>query len=191
VLPEFLKRWLDPRLDRKIGIKSVRYHGWQHLWRDAASTAQTLLESPEVIGVVALLDLYGPTVFPRTCHSVREKYEWGVEHMQRKVNDPRFLMSFAVHETEAWLLSDPEVFPSEVRGDLLPLSLRPEEVDGDRPPSHRLDAIYERRFNREYKKVVYGQQYFRKLEPEQAAARCPYLKSLLVSMLEMARSAGA
>ncbi len=31
VLPQFLKKWLDPRLTQPVGIKTVRFEGWQEL----------------------------------------------------------------------------------------------------------------------------------------------------------------
>ena len=30
-VPSFLKRWLDPRLSKPIGIQSVRFDGWAEL----------------------------------------------------------------------------------------------------------------------------------------------------------------
>lgn len=34
-LPGFLKRWLDPRLKKPVGIKTVRFEGWQELIKDS------------------------------------------------------------------------------------------------------------------------------------------------------------
>ena len=29
-LPAFLKRWLDPQLEQRVGLKPVRFEGWRH-----------------------------------------------------------------------------------------------------------------------------------------------------------------
>ena len=58
-IPEFLKRWLDQRLEKPVGVKTVRFDGWQHLYKDAAQKTKMLLNAPksDVIAVIALLDL--------------------------------------------------------------------------------------------------------------------------------------
>ena len=60
-LPSFLKRWLDPRLEKPVGIQTVRFDGWAEMVRDSPKRAKNSLNTPkgDVIAVVALLDLYG------------------------------------------------------------------------------------------------------------------------------------
>lgn len=60
-LPNFLKRWLDPRLGKPIGIKPVGFAGWPELVKDAPTKARLHLNNNDVIAVISLLDLYGPT----------------------------------------------------------------------------------------------------------------------------------
>lgn len=38
-VPSFLKRWLDPKLQQAVGIKSVRFDGWPELVKDVAIKA--------------------------------------------------------------------------------------------------------------------------------------------------------
>jgi hypothetical protein len=48
-LPNFLKKWLDPRLTNPIGIRTVRFEGWSELVKDAplkAKMHQTCQSSP-------------------------------------------------------------------------------------------------------------------------------------------------
>ncbi len=109
-VPSFLKRWLDPRLGEPVGIKPVRFEGWPELVEDVERKAQFYLEGPtcgDVIAVVSLLDLYGPTIYPAHLQSAAQRDLWGKEHLEQRVNHERFRHFFAVHETEAWLLSQP------------------------------------------------------------------------------------
>lgn len=47
----------------------------------------------------------------------------------REAGHKKFKMFFAVHETEAWLLSQPELFPQKVRGRIEKHRARPEAVN--------------------------------------------------------------
>lgn len=192
-IPSFLKRWLDPRLDRPVGIKSVRFEGWAELVDDVEKRAQVYLDDQDgsdVIAVVSLLDLYGPTIYPRHAESAADRERWGREHIQGKVNRESFRHFFAIHETEAWLLSQPNIFPAAVREVLPTKTAAPEQVNFDEPPAHLLNRLYKQTTRRGYKKVVYGGQLFEKLDPNIAYDKCPTLRSLLDEMLALARTAG-
>ncbi|MBW2369178.1 MAG: hypothetical protein JRH15_15000 [Deltaproteobacteria bacterium] len=63
-LANLLKRWLDPRLDNPIGIQVVRFDGWSDLVKETPKKARMYLNREDIIGVIALLDLYGPTIYP-------------------------------------------------------------------------------------------------------------------------------
>ena len=39
VLPDFFRRWLDPRLKRRVGLQTVRFDGWPELIRDSGTKA--------------------------------------------------------------------------------------------------------------------------------------------------------
>src|SRR5436190_10096806 len=113
-LPAFLKRWLDNRLPRRVGIKPVRFEGWAELRREVKRRTHLYFSSREaedIIAVVALLDLYGPTFYPPHLTTASEKYNWAKEEIEKEVDHPKFRQFFAIHETEAWLLSQPELFP--------------------------------------------------------------------------------
>jgi len=98
-------------------------------------------------------------------------------------------MFFAVHELEAWLLSDLEIFPKNIRKRLSKLKKDPEEVNFNEPPAKLLEKIYRSVTGKNYKKVTYGKQLFKNLNPETAAEKCPNLKKLLNEILTMAESA--
>jgi hypothetical protein len=45
-LPKFLKKWLDPKLSKPIGIRTVRFDGWPELVKDAPTKAKMHLNGP-------------------------------------------------------------------------------------------------------------------------------------------------
>src|SRR5438045_2924469 len=109
---DFMKRWLDPQLKQSVGIQVVRFEGYSKLTQKLVDRAKSHLNGPrnqEIIAVITLLDLYGPE-FPGYVTTFKERYDWGVAHFQNAVHEPRFRMFFAVHEFEAWLLSQPDIF---------------------------------------------------------------------------------
>jgi hypothetical protein len=192
-LPEFLKRWLDPRLGKPVGIKPVRFEGWNELVKDTPKKAVMHLTGPdkdEIIAVIALLDLYGPTFYPDKMKTADERFDWAKKDLEKKVDHPRFFQFFAVHETEAWLLSAPELFPTEVRKAFPAKAVNPERVNFDEPPAKLLERLYSLKTDRRYKKVTTGKELFGRLDPDVAYGRCPRLRELLDKMLELAGEAG-
>ncbi|MGI4787813.1 MAG: DUF4276 family protein [Janthinobacterium lividum] len=193
-LRQFLQRWLDQELTLKVGIKIVRFDGWSDLVKNAATKARWHInESPgkdNIITVIALLDLYGPTFYPSDKSTAIERYDWAKNYMELQVNHPKFHQHFAIHETEAWLLSEPSVFPPEIRKALEGKYPPPEKINFDRPPAKLLNELYSARLKRSYRKVVDGKALFAKLTPSIAYQKCPSLKILLDEMLELAKGAG-
>jgi hypothetical protein len=192
-LPKFLKRWLDPRLEKPVGIKTVRFEGWQELVKDTSQKAHMYLNGPDkddIIAVIALIDLYGPTFYPKKLKTADERFDWAKEELEKKVNHPKFLQFFAAHETEAWLLSNPDLFPVEVKKSLPAKVVNPETVNFDEPPAKLLERLYSQKIGRRYKKVTNGRELFGRLEPDVAYGKCPKLRELLDKMLELAGDAG-
>lgn len=186
----FVKRWLDGRLDQPVGVKTVRFDGWAELVKDVKTKAHLHLGQPDVIAVLSLLDLHGPTIHPNDQQTADERRVWGTGHLQEKVGHDRYFHFFAVHEVEAWLLSQPEIFPREVR-DLFPPQIRtPERVNFNEPPAYLLDRLYRQAQGKSYKKVVYGTQLFSKLDVNIAREKCPQLRAMLDKMLMLAKAAG-
>jgi hypothetical protein len=186
-LPGFFKRWFDPRLNQPVGIQVVRFDGWSELCKDSPVKAGMYVKKKDVIAVIALLDLYGPAIYSNTSKSACECYDEAKREIETKVCCEGFHQFFAVHETEAWLLSDPGIFPPDIRSAFPPKVQNPEDVNFDQPPSKLLDAIYRQKTGRTYKKVTHGKEFFDKLNPEVAYGKCPHLKDLLDEMLRMAK----
>lgn len=190
---DFLKRWLDPQLAKKVGIQTVAFDGYASLAQKIATKARMYLEGPkksEIIAVIGLLDLYGPDFYPCDKTTVTDRHAWAKNHFESAVDSERFRMFFAVHEFEAWLLSQPDVFPKEVQTKLPSKIARPEEINFHEPPAKLLDRVFKHTTGRNYKKTTYGKQFFAKLDPANAASKCPYLKVMLEEMLLLARAAG-
>lgn len=190
-LPESFKRWFDLQLNQPLAVQAVDMRGYPNFRRDLVRKAQLHLGGPrasEIIAVIGLLDLYAPDLFAENLQSRDEKYQWGVEHIERQLGDERFRMFFVVHELEAWLLSQPNLFPRAVEK-LLPKQ-PPEQVNSDQPPVKRLNQAYRQAVGKTYKKTVDGTNLFRKLDPYVAADKCPRLKRMLETMLELAQAAG-
>ncbi len=185
-LASFLKRWLDPKLDQRVGIQVVRFEGWPELVKDSPDKASMHLRKSDVIAVIALLDLYGPTIYPDHIKTASARYKWGKKDIENKIGESRFRQFFAVHETEAWLLSDPKIFPRDIR-DAFPNKVQnPETVNFDEPPSKLLKKLYKTKTRRTYKKVTHGNALFNELDPNVAYEKCPRLKELLDEMLKLA-----
>ncbi len=187
-LPKFLKKWLDPKLNNPVGIRTVRFEGWPELVKDAPLKAKLHLNGPykdDIIAVISLLDLFGPTFYPM--EGCNARYDWAKHYIEEKVNHPKYFQFFAVHEVEAWLLSQPDLFPLKVKNALPAKIQKPETVNFNEPPAKLLQRLYVKHMNRSYKKIVNGKDLFDNLDPNIAYQKCPRLKELLDKMLELAQ----
>jgi hypothetical protein len=137
-----------------------------------------------------LLDLYGPDFYPSELETADERIEWGKKRLEEVVDQEKFRLFFAVHEFEAWLLSQPSILPREVEK-ALPKIVQPERVDFDEPPAKLLDRFYKKQKKKSYKKTAYGKQLFAKLDPDVAVAKCPYLRMMLEELLVLATEGDA
>ena len=143
-LPEFLNRCLNEKLTTRVGVKSVRFEGWHQLVKDAAGKVHEYLNQPK--GLMTLspslaFDLYGPTFYPPEKSTSTERYNWAKAYMEKQVGHAKFRQFFAVHETEAWLLSDPTNFPFEIEKALIDKYPPPEEINFDRHPKKAIERI--------------------------------------------------
>lgn len=192
-LPNFLKRWLDPKLSQKVGVQTVRFDGWAELVKDVENKANRYLNGPtkaDIIGVVALLDLYGPTFYPANMTTAKEKFEWAKENIEERVGHPKFRQHFAVHDCEAWLLCSPNAFPEEVRKVVGTKSAQPEQVNFDEPPKKFLERVYWEKAKTKYRAVTHGYNLFADLDPDLTYQRCPCFRIMLDEMLTLAEQAG-
>jgi hypothetical protein len=193
VAPAFLKRWLDPKLAQNVGIQPVMFSGWSDLVKNLADRALAHLNGPQkhdIIAVISLLDLYGPDFYPAAKTTADQRYAWAKAELESRVGNPKFRQFFAVHECEAWLLSDPEVFPSAVGRKLPGKCGQPETVNFTEPPKKLLHKLYREKLQSTYKEVTQGAELFGELNPDTAHGKCPRLREMLNEMLTLAKAAG-
>lgn len=187
-LPPFLKRWLDSQLPQPVRIQPVRFEGNAHYLDNVANKTRFHLSSDDTIAVFGLLDLYG-LKFDYPKHADRDqKIAHARAEIMRRIPEAdrlRFRQHFAVHETEAWLLSDPRLFPTLK---LPASSARPEDVDFDEPPSKLLDRLFSQsRDGRGYKKTTMARTLLPKLDPALVYQKCPNFKLMMDEMLMLVR----
>ncbi|MBN1774488.1 MAG: DUF4276 family protein [Deltaproteobacteria bacterium] len=146
--------------------------------RRVRDLADRHLREEGTLGVVALSDLY-----PRyrdAADAKRVIASW-------MPIDPRCHVHVAKHDFEAWLLADWRAVLRQagVEG-RQPWGAKPEEIDVDRPPAHRLRELFAHGGRSSYKKTVDGKKLFEALDLEAAAGQCPELRSFLNCLLALA-----
>lgn len=192
-LPKFLKRWLDPRLSSKVRVQPVLFVGWSDLVKNLVKKAHAHLNGPgasEIIGLISVLDLQGPDFYPRDKTTSSQRYAWAKAELERRVEHPKFRQHFAVHDCEAWLLSDLEIFPREVGQHLPGKCQQPETVNFNEPPNRLLQRFYRERLGETYKKIIHGSELFEQLDPVVTREKCPRFRDMLDDMLALAGKAG-
>jgi len=194
VLGDFLRRWFDEvkQFRPLIAVKIENFDGSGDLWKTGPKKAQMHLDNPksaDIIAVIGLLDLYGANFIQGDFSSAKQRVDWATEEMKKKVNRPdRFRMFFAVHELEAWILSQPEILPFDVREKDKKKMDAPENINFHEPPAKLLDRLFRANQKGRYKKSIDGTKLFRKLDPAVAYDRCPHLKHMLDEMLRLVRA---
>lgn len=192
-IPDFIRKWLDKGLCEKVGIKQRLFIG-RKLESGYSRQAGKIIETDnknEIIGVIGLRDLYGMGYDLEGKSKGKERLIRDLStRIESPVNEKRFKMFFAVHELEAWLFSDSEIFPTDIKSEITRISQPPENIDFDKPPSRRLKDIYNRKTKGQYGKTTTGRDLFSKLDPNDAYDRCPYFKLMLDTMEKMANDAG-
>jgi uncharacterized protein DUF4276 len=190
----FLKRYLDPCLKEPVRVAPVAHKGWSELVKDLPRMALKHLNDPQhsdqTIALFALLDLYGPDFYPGHARTAMQRTGWAKAHFEKLVGHRKFRMFFAVHDIEAWFLSDLSLFPQPIRKALGSKAKNPEGVNFNSPPKKLLRRLYRDRLNQTYKEVTHGYDLFSKLDPSVAAARCPQLRAMLDEMVKLAKAAG-
>ena len=186
-LHDFFKRWLDPKTEQPIGLRFADIKGWRGFLKDAAQKARFHLDNPKTIAVFGLIDLYGPEFYPKGCSGTSPRCSWAKDYLESLVGQERYHQFFAVQEVEAWLLSDPAIFPFKVTQRQLSGGKCPEDVNNTAPPAMKLKQLYKSAGYRTYRKVVDGSALFQALDSNIAYEKCPNLRSMLDRMLSLAR----
>lgn len=186
VLSDFIKRWLDSKLEKPVGFKVVQFDGWAELIKELPKKAKMYLQKGDIIAVISIIDLYGPAFYPKDKKLSSERYDWAKKYLEVRVSDPRFRQFFAVHEIEAWLLSNPDIFPPVIKNALPGKIEKPEEVNFNAPPSKLLEKIYREKLKKKYKKITHGKELFDKLDPFIVYQKCPRFREFMDEILKIA-----
>lgn len=178
---EHLKRFLDARAAArpKVGLQTSIFDGGLDE-RGVSGRAEKFLADKTVVGVIALVDVY-PQFPGGAAEAKRTVRAWLPE-------DPRCEVHVAKHDFEAWLLHGWQaiVKQSGVTSNPKPWGLRPEDINHNNPPAHRLrDLFSQGKPPRKYKKPIDGKKLFEKLDLAQVAAVCPELKAFLNTLLRL------
>lgn len=181
-VPDLLKRWADTRLSKPVRIAPVRFQGWQHYTKEIATKATLALRDPSAVGI-GLLDLYGPTFYPANVSTAPERYAWAKKKFEVAVGSERFVQHFAVHETEAWIFSDPAILPPDIRSAIPGKAVNPETINFNEPPSRLLARLYRDRLGKRYQKLIDGVSLLQRLSPETVYKRCEHFRLLADDLL--------
>jgi len=136
-------------------------------------------EESDVIGVVALTDVYPNHKDATVAKDALRRFA-GTEAKREA-----FKVHAAQFEIEAWILPFWDEIARSLRIDAKPPGANPEQVNGQKPPSHHLKELY-RRAGRDFDKVIDGPKWLTGDRLTEAAKACPELKSFLNSLLEFA-----
>jgi hypothetical protein len=138
--------------------------------------AETALSHPSTIGLVALTDVY-PS-FTSASHARAVVTDW-------LPKDPRCHAHVACHDFEAWLLVGWSALLKQAGiAKQKPWGKHPEAINTDKPPAHRIKALFQRA-ERSYSRVVDGKKLFEKLDLEQVAALCREFKAFVNCLLSL------
>ncbi len=186
ILRPFLQKWLRSQSEPGHAIQLVCTKGNSKFVKQLVDVVKENRTAPGhlPVAVFGLLDYQGLSMsYPRTCTTLGERCEWAKTHFESQVNDARFKMFFAVHDIEAWLFSQPKIFPGQIPSRLPRDMERPESINSNNPPSKLLESLYRKHVNHEYDKRVDGIRLFHKLDPMTAGLKCPQLQALLDDIL--------
>ena len=190
VLADFVRPFLDSQLSQRIGVHTVLFKGYHQYLDEAPKKAKLYQSDPDTLGIMGLLDIYGLKVLPEGERDKPGYLQRVKTKIEKSVDQAKFRQHFAVYELEAWLLSQPDIFPQAVVKDFPAGISNPEKVNHDEPPAKLLERLYEKNLKTGYKKVTDGQRLFSKLDPGVVYGKCPHFKRLLDDMVSTARGNG-
>ena len=194
-IANYVKRLLDKRLSQPVRVTPIGHNGKSdylgtirrkvelHLCADSGS---------DVIAAIGLLDLWTLEESIRQLRNLSElKKRCGEakRHVEGIVGHAKFRQHFAVQEVEAWLIASPQIFPPKARRDV-EKHAEPEAIGGNESPARLLARVYQKRLDRDYRKVIDGASLFSDADPQHAYEACPHFKRMLDDMEQLAKERG-
>jgi len=166
---------------KKVGVKTLSLDG-PTIRKKLDRVARNLLDQNEVIGVVVLSDVYPNYGSAKETKGALRRFAGDA------AKNPSFRTHAAQFEVEAWILPFWNEIARQLTVSAVPPGANPEQVDGQKPPSHHFKELF-RRAKREFDKVLDGPRWLSGERLPTAAQSCPELKSFLNSLLEFASAA--
>lgn len=177
-----LRKQLTEKTGQNVGISAINIKGYGNFSCDLPQRVKKYLTGPdknEIFAVAGLMDLYKTPYARDVNRPIRERILQGTQLFEDSVKQDRFRMFFAVHEYEAWLLSDSEKFDPAIRSRIASHARYPEDVNTDEPPSKFLKRIYSEYLHREYKKTVDGKVLMGRIDPQKVYEKCPNYRAMI------------
>ena len=181
VLGEFLTSRSGGK--QRTGVKLLNLKG--KLLREKLGTLVDLqVAAPDVAGVIALTDVYPAFKNAKVAKAELTKRAGGN-------HDGKFRAHAAQFELEAWLLPHWDDIAKKLGVNAKAPGANPEQVNGQKPPSHHLDDLFRRaKGNKDrYEKGTDAARWLTQERLERSAKDCPELRAFLNSLLEFAGAA--
>ncbi len=178
-----LRTFLHPRLPRGMpNLDSLSYNGRIPTGEKLKKDVQRLLNGRNSSDhVIALTDVYTGSNPPDFLDAADAKSK-----MRSWVGDePRFHPHAAQFEFEAWLLPYWSRIQQLAGHNQSAPGGNPENVNHNNPPSRHIQEIFRRGGRRRYKKTIEPKGILRDNDLSLAVNRCPELKSLVNSILDI------
>ncbi len=146
-----------------------------------------------VVAVFTLVDLYGMN---RVNHRLDDSLDTKVEKVKQWLwNDMTehcrgfFHPHVSVHEIEAWFLAEGKALGRRLKCSTLRPVPHAEELDFDKPPKRRINALFRRYLKRGYEENGDGQPLFKALDHSLVYERCGYYRALYDDLVGCGRAA--
>lgn len=177
-LKEHLKRFLDERTAQAARDRvSLQTRSLRLDRKDIEKRLRLELATKDTVAVVALVDVYPYFDSPEAAKAFL---------LQAAGRDPRFYAHVARHDAEAWLLPFWEEICARVGVRKKAPGPHPEEIDGEHPPSERLEELYRlSKPPRKYIKPVEMNAILRGKDLTIIATSCPEFRAFLNTLLRL------
>jgi hypothetical protein len=176
-LQEFLQSRLGQQMPK---LKFISSDGRIDKGKDLRRVVENLLTGKDACdAVIALTDVYtGTKDFKDAADAKAKMKEWVGDN-------PKFYPHAASHDFEAWLLPFWSKIQQISGGNRAVPSGPPELVNHNKPPSKRIEEIFEQGKRRSYKKRRDAKSILDGEDLMDAAVKCPELEAFLNTILSL------
>ena len=166
------RQWRTEGL-QAVGLRTIDLKG---RLQDIGPKAQLFLDEQNVLAVFSLIDLYN---MDRVTHSQSDPLETKThrvrEWLKQQVKHARsdyFRPHVSVHETEAWILAEGFALAERLNDPGIRPDPNAEQKNLQRPPSQRINELFQRNSRNRYQKILDGQPLFSKMQFDPVYRSC-------------------